>query len=68
MISGNVGISTTAPTEKLVVVSNDERSVLTENAMRAYNLINSVIGKKTPNFISYEKFKKTLRGEPDELI
>ena len=51
-----------------IVVSNDERSMLTENAIRAYKLINSVIGITTPQFISYEKFKKMLRGEFNELI
>ena len=51
-----------------VVVSNDERSMLTENAIRAYNLINSVVSKKTPKFISYEKFKNVLGGEANELV
>jgi hypothetical protein len=45
-----------------IVVSNDERSMLTENAIRAYNLINSAISKRTPRFISYDQFKKILRG------
>ncbi len=45
-----------------IVVSNDERSMLTENAIRAYNLINSAVSKRTPKFISYEQFKKILRG------
>ncbi len=51
-----------------IVVSNDERSMLTENAIRAYNLVNSVIRKRTPQFISYEKFRNILRGEPNELF
>ena len=45
-----------------IIVSNDEKSMLTENAIRAYNLINSVINKRTPRFISYNQFKKVLRG------
>ena len=51
-----------------IVVSDDERSMLTENAIRAYNLINSVIGKRTPQFISFKSFKKRLRGESNELF
>ncbi len=51
-----------------IVVSNDERSMVTENAVRAYNLINSVIGRKTPKFINYSKFKNMLRGEANELF
>lgn len=45
-----------------IVISNDERSMLTENAVRAYNLINSVVNKRTPKFISYGQFKKILRS------
>ena len=51
-----------------IVISDDERSMLTENAIRAYNLVNSVIRKRTPQFISYEKFKKMLRGESNEFF
>lgn len=43
-----------------IVVSNDEKTMLTENAVRAYNLVNSVIRKRTPNFINYIKFKELL--------
>ena len=51
-----------------IVISNDEKSMLAENAIRAYNLINSVINKRIPKFISYENFKKLLRGKPNEFI
>lgn len=51
-----------------IIVSNDERSMLAENAIRAYNLVNSVINKRTPKFISYERFRSALRGEPNELF
>ena len=52
-----------------IVVSNDEKSMLTENAVRAYNLINSVINKRTPKFINYGNFKKMLRGgDSNELF
>jgi len=51
-----------------VVVSNDEKSMLSHNALRAYNLINSVINRRTPEFISYNKFKNLLRGESNEFL
>lgn len=51
-----------------IVVSNDERRMVTENAVRAYNLINSVIGRKTPRFINYGKFKNMLRGDSNEFL
>lgn len=51
-----------------IVVSNDEKTMLAENAVRAYALINSVINKRTPKFISYPDFKRFLRGEPNELF
>ena len=51
-----------------VVVSNDEKSMLSHNALRAYNLINSVIDRRTPEFISYNKFKNLLRGESNEFL
>ena len=42
---------------------------LAENAVRAYDLINSVIRARTPRFISYEELKQmVLRGEPNEFI
>ena len=51
-----------------IVVSNDEKTMLAENAVRAYNLINSVINRRIPKFISYRDFKKLLRGESNELF
>ena len=51
-----------------IVVSNDEKSMSNENALRAYNLINSVINKRTPKFILYNQFKKLLRGGSNELF
>ena len=51
-----------------IVISNDEKSMINQNALRAYNLINSVINKRTPKFIGYENFKDLLRGEPNELL
>ena len=45
-----------------IVVSNDEKSMLTENALKSFKLVNSIIKKNTPNFIDYFNFKKILRG------
>ena|SRR3989338_5563431 len=51
-----------------IVISNDEKSMKAEKAIRAYKLINSVISKRTPQLISYEELKKLLRGGPNELF
>ena len=51
-----------------IVVSNDEKSMSNESALRAYNLINSVLNKRTPKFIMYNQFKNLLRGESNELF
>ena len=51
-----------------IVVSNDEKSMSTENALRAYRLVNSVLRINTPRFIDYGAFKRILRGEPDEFV
>ena len=45
-----------------LVVSEDEKSMLTENAIRAYNLVNSIIRKRTPEFVGYERFRNMLRS------
>ena len=45
-----------------IVVSDDEKSMLTENAIRAYKLVNEILKKRTPNFIDYEEFKRRLFG------
>lgn len=45
-----------------IVVSSDEKSMLTENAIRAYKLVNSIVKKRTPEFIDFIKFKKLLGG------
>ena len=45
-----------------VVVSNDEKSMLTENAVRAYKLVNGIAKKRMPDFIGYEEFKRRLFG------
>ncbi len=45
-----------------VVVSSDERSMLTENAIRAYKLVNSIVKKRNPTFIDFISFKNYLGG------
>jgi|SRR3989344_6968560 len=45
-----------------VVASEDEKTMLTENAVRAYNLVNSKNKIRTPRFIGYEEFKLELRS------
>ena len=51
-----------------IIISNDDKTMLNESALRAYKLINSVIDKRTPKFISYEDFKRLLRGDLNELV
>ena len=41
-----------------VVVSNDEKTMLTENAVKAYKLIADVKKKRLPDMIVYEKFRR----------
>lgn len=43
-----------------IVVSEDEKSMVTENAVRAYGLANSIYKRRTPQFIGYEEFKQIL--------
>ena len=45
-----------------IVVSDDEKSMLTENAVRAYRLVNGIAKKRMPDFIDYEEFKRRLFG------
>ncbi|MBI2971433.1 MAG: hypothetical protein HYY37_03390 [Candidatus Aenigmarchaeota archaeon] len=43
-----------------IVVSEDEKTMLTENAVRAYKLMNSIYKRRTPDFIGYERFKAMI--------
>ena len=43
-----------------IVVSEDNKTMLIENALKAYNIINISIQKRTPNFIGYLDFKRLL--------
>ena len=45
-----------------VVVSEDAKTMLSKEALSAYQLVNNLDAKRTPNFISFEEFKKVLRG------
>ena len=45
-----------------VVVSEDEKSMLTENAVKAYEFVNNISNKRTPRFINYDDFKSELRS------
>jgi len=44
-----------------IVVSDDAHSLLTENALRAYRLTNEIRKIKTPNFLTYLKFKEMIK-------
>ncbi|MBS3169277.1 hypothetical protein J4210_02230 [Candidatus Woesearchaeota archaeon] len=43
-----------------IVVSEDNKTMLIETAIKAYNLINKSLQKRTPNFIGYLEFKRLL--------
>lgn len=45
-----------------IVVSEDEKTMLTENAVKAYKLVNDINNKRTPKFIGYNEFKSELRS------
>ena len=43
-----------------IVVSEDCKSMLSENAIKAYEFVNLIRKKRTPNFIGYLKLKRLL--------
>lgn len=45
-----------------IVVSEDNKSMLVENALKAYDLVNEHNNRKTPRFIGYLEFKRWLSG------
>lgn len=51
-----------------IVVSQDEKSMRTENAVRAYRIVNENSDIRTPEFIDYEQFKRILRSESNKFI
>lgn len=44
-----------------ILVSSDEKTMSSENAQKAYSLVNNILKKRTPRFINYETFKKSLK-------
>ncbi|MBI2541357.1 hypothetical protein HYV80_01475 [Candidatus Woesearchaeota archaeon] len=51
-----------------IVVSQDEKSMRTDNAIQAYKAVNEIQKIGTPKFIDYNKFKSILRSESNKLI
>ena len=43
-----------------LVVSEDNKTLLVENALKAYDQVNQQINKKIPDFIGYLEFKRLL--------
>ena len=51
-----------------IVVSDDEKTMLSRNAIRAYKLVNNIQKESIPNFINYKIMKQILRsGELDKI-
>lgn len=51
-----------------IVVSQDEKSMRAENAIRAYKRVNESNRIRTPCFIDYKQFKTILRSESNKFI
>ena len=45
-----------------ILVSNDNKTMLSAKSRKAYNSVNEIKKLRTPNFIDFEEFKKLLRG------
>lgn len=45
-----------------ILVSNDNKTMLSAESVKAYNSVNEINKLRTPNFIGFEEFKKILRG------
>lgn len=43
-----------------IVVSEDNKTMLTENAIKTYEIVNTLFKKRTPKFIGYLEFKRLL--------
>ena len=43
-----------------LVVSGDQKTFLSENSIKAYNIVNDILTLRTPSFVHYEKFKEML--------
>ena len=44
-----------------IIISNDEKSMLSQSAIKAYDKINKEYGLKNPVFKTYEKFKEEIK-------
>ena len=44
-----------------IVVSNDNRTMLSEKAIKSYNIANRIKKIRMPRFLDYEKFKKEIK-------
>ena len=51
-----------------IIVSQDEKSMRTENAIRAYKIVNDTNRIRTPEFIEYKTFKSILRSESNKFV
>ncbi len=45
-----------------ILVSNDNKTMLSAESKKAYSSVNEINKLRTPNFIGFEEFKKLLRG------
>ena len=45
-----------------ILVSNDNKTMLSPESKKAYSSVNEIKKLTTPNFIGFEEFKKMLRG------
>ena len=46
-----------------IVVSNDNITMLTENAIKSYKNVNKILNLKTPKFIDYKEFKEIIMSD-----
>ena len=60
MLDTNIYGEILLDTDMDIVVSEDEKTMLTENAIHAYRLVNGIFKTRTPQFIGYEN--KMLLG------
>ena len=44
-----------------IVVSNDNKTMLSEKAIKSYKIVNQIKKLKLPRFLNYEEFKKELK-------
>ena len=45
-----------------ILVSNDNKTMSSEESEKAYKSVNEIKKFRTPDFIGFEEFKKMLRG------